>query len=198
MNKDLTTMNHRGIYTISCTGRVTHHIGAFEPEDGASHNFAQVHLLYPLTAVNTRLQRQSVTAGRAQNELNRQIMTELTDHMDPHNRYASIYRTAQQGFAESPDATHLRIRQIPGGPDPRRYNLPTDSTEIAAVVLNDQDPIHDGRDMWVQRRMPGPGGVQQLHRVSEMHRSFLPMHYPLMHPNGEDGWHGAIPLKDAD
>lgn len=55
-------------------------------------------------------------------------------------------------------------------------------------------PCHDGRDLWVQRRDAANG----LHRVSELGRTFLPMHYPLMHPNGEDGWHGAIPLKRAD
>jgi hypothetical protein len=148
MKKDLQTINHRGVYTIRATGRVTHRMGAFEPEEGDTHNFAQVYLLGPISAVDTRLQHQSVIAGRAINGLYRGVMTALTSHMNEYNQYVRIYRTAHQRFAESPDATHLRIRQVPGGPDPRRYNLPTDTTtEIAAVILNEQDPIHDGRDL---------------------------------------------------
>jgi hypothetical protein len=80
-SKDLTTMNHRGIYTISCIGRVTHSIGAFEPEKGASHHFAQVYLLNALTAVNARLQHRSVAGDRAQNELNREIMITLAEDL---------------------------------------------------------------------------------------------------------------------
>lgn len=199
MKKDLTTLNHRGIYTIRSNGRVTHKMGAFEPEEGDTHNFAQCYLLDPLSAVETRLQHQSVVAGHAVNSLDRGVMTALTDHINEHNKYNGMYDTAQQRFAESPDATHLRIRQVPGGPDPRRYNLPThETTDIAAVILNDQDPIHDGRDLWLKRKIPrGANGELELHRVSELHSSYLALHYPLLHPNGEDGWHTGIPLKGA-
>jgi TATA-binding protein-associated factor Taf7 len=31
----------------------------------------------------------------------------------------------------------------------------------------------------------------------ELHSSYLALHYPLLHPNGEDGWHTSIPLKGA-
>lgn len=195
MDRDLTTLNHRGVYTLRANGRIYHHLGAFEPNNNvpADHNFAQIYLLDPAVAAQERIQRQSVIQGRPMDPLNVGIMTELSQYMHDHNHYARIYRTSRERFAQSPDATALRIRQVQGGHDPRRYNLPLDTTEIAAVMVDGPMPCHDGRDLWVQRRNADNG----LHRVSELGRTFLPMHYPLMHPNGEDGWHGGIPLKDA-
>jgi hypothetical protein len=126
-------------------------------------------------------------------------MTALNDHLNEYNKYVGVYDTAQQRFAASPDATHLRIRQVPGVPDPRRSNLRTDgTTNIAAVILNGQDPVHDGRDLWVKRKIPrGENGELGLERVSELHSSFLALHYPLLHRNGEDGWRTGIPLEGA-
>ncbi|KAI5452038.1 hypothetical protein NCC49_001334 [Naganishia albida] len=196
MERDLTTLNHRGVYTLRCNGRIYHHIGAFEPADDmpAHHNFAQLYLLDPVTAALERLQRQSVVQGRVIDPLDPHIMNALTNHMHEFNQNARIYRTGRKRFEASPDATALRIRQVQGGQDPRRYNLPLDTTEIAAVVVDGPMPCQDGRDLWVERRDAGNG----LHRVSELGRTFMGLHYPLMHPNGEDGWYTGIPLKGAN
>lgn len=31
-------------------------------------------------------------------------------------------------------------------------------------------------------------------QVSELHKTYLALHFPLIHPHGEDGWHTLIPL----
>lgn len=126
MDRDLTTLNHRGVYTLRTNGRIYHHIGAFEPANNvpAAHNFAQIYLLGPTAAAPERLQRQSVVQGRVIDSLHAGTMTALSQYMHDNNHYARIYRTSRERFAQSPDATALRIRQVPGGHDPRRYNLP--------------------------------------------------------------------------
>ena len=73
--------------------------------------------------------------------------------------------------------------QLQQGNDPRRYNLPT-VEEIAAVVPGDgSENVRVERDIIV--RLQGGG----LRRISNLHPSYLPLHYVLFFPHGEEGWH---------
>ena len=73
--------------------------------------------------------------------------------------------------------------------DARRYNLPT-VEEIAAVVPGDgSENVRAHRDIIL--RLQGGG----LRRISNLHPSYLPLHYVLFFPHGEEGWHLDIPLQ---
>lgn len=78
------------------------------------------------------------------------------------------------------------------GADVRRYNLPT-VEEVAAIVPGD-----GSRDTRVDRdiivRLQGGG----LRRISNLHPSYLPLHYVLFFPRGEEGWHLDIPLQQQN
>lgn len=169
-------------------GRVGHLLGAFAPDDDGLHKFAQIYMLDNETAVETRLNhilsRRDTRVG-----LNRRIAEELQVFLPEHNYYARVYMTAHERFLENPDATVLCIRQVEGGPDPRRYNRPTENTEVTAVFIGENDQQNRGRDLWLQRRDMPP------YRVSELHKTFLPMHFPLIHPHGENVWHTFNPLS---
>jgi hypothetical protein len=41
-----------------------------------------------------------------------------------------------------------------------------------------------------------PGGG--LHHISNLHPFYLPLHYVLLFPNGEVGWHLDIPLQQQN
>lgn len=187
MKQDMSTWGPQGIYHLRVNGRVGHLLGAFEPEDDGLHRFAQIYLLDNEAAVATRvnhiLNRRDTRIG-----LDRQIVEELQTFLATHNYYARVYKTAHERFLENPDATVLCIRQVEGGPDPRRYNRPTENAEIAAVFIGETDKQDRGRDLWKQRRNAPP------FRVSELHKIFLFTYFPLTHPHGEDGWHMFIPL----
>ena len=78
------------------------------------------------------------------------------------------------------------------GNDPRRYNLPT-VEEIAAIVPGDgSQDVRVDRDIVL--RLQGGG----LRRISNLHPSYLPLHYVLFFPHGEQGWHLDIPLQNAN
>jgi hypothetical protein len=124
--------------------------------------------------------------------LDREIVMQLQQYFSRNNYNAREYRTAQERFLESPDATVLSIRQVEGGPDPRRYNMPRDNTEIAAVFIGEAEKQDRGRDLWIQRKGNGPP-----FQVSELHKTYLALHFPLIHPHGEDGWHTLIPITDG-
>jgi hypothetical protein len=65
--------------------------------------------------------------------------------------------------------------------------LPT-ASEIAAVIPGDgSEEVSDHRDIVVH--LQGGG----LHRMSHLNLAYSPLHYVLLFPHGEDGWHKDIP-----
>ena len=78
------------------------------------------------------------------------------------------------------------------GIDERRYNLPT-VEEVAAIVPGDgSQNVRVGHDIILC--LQGGG----LRRISNLHPSYLPLHYVLFFPYGEEGWHLEIPLQNQN
>ena len=75
------------------------------------------------------------------------------------------------------------------GADARRYNLPT-VEEIAAIVPGDGSQA-TGVDRDIIVHLQGGG----LCCISNLHPSYLPLHYVLFFPRGKEGWHLDIPLQ---
>ena len=68
------------------------------------------------------------------------------------------------------------------------YNPPT-SSDVAAIMIGDgydQNPTN--RDICLRLHN------KQLQRISETHPSYDSLHYVLLFPRGDDGWHINIPL----
>jgi hypothetical protein len=72
--------------------------------------------------------------------------------------------------------------------DLRCYNLPTAGDEVTAIIPGDgSEERSDHRDIILRLRGGG------LRRISQLHPSYSSLHYVLLFPHGEDGWHPAIP-----
>ena len=68
--------------------------------------------------------------------------------------------------------------------DLRRYNLPTANDEVAAIIPEDGSEVRsDSHDIILRLRGGG------LRRISQIHPSYSTLHYVLLFPHGEDGWH---------
>ena len=80
----------------------------------------------------------------------------------------------------------LHVQQ---GIDAKRYNLPT-VEEIAAIIPGDGSQ-NTRVDCDIVLHLQGGG----LHRISNLHPSYLSLHYILFFPHGEEGWHLDIPLQ---
>ena len=63
-----------------------------------------------------------------------------------------------------------------------RYNLPT-CNEVALIALNDET---ESTDVLLYRK---DGNMQ---RISNVHRCYDSLHYILLFPYGEDGWHSGL------
>lgn len=79
-----------------------------------------------------------------------------------------------------------------GVPDRRRYNRPTQESEIGVIIVgggsDDEAPL-SGRDIVVHFQ------DSSTDRVSAMNQFYDPLHYVLLFPFGEEGW--SIETKDV-
>lgn len=81
-------------------------------------------------------------------------------------------------------ALDLVIRADTGDVDQWRYNLPTAAGEVAALLPG--EPVAGPRDIVIQTT------DGQLQRISESNAAYEPLHFPLMVPAGDAGWHLGI------
>jgi len=81
---------------------------------------------------------------------------------------------------------HVNLQQ-----DQRTHNLPT--AEEIAVIIPEEGVHHamDNRDVVLRAR----GG--QLEQISQNSPSYAALHYVLLFPKGENGWHPRIPICGA-
>lgn len=192
MKRDRSTEGQHGMYSIRAQGRIGHNIGSLLPQGNEPHCFAQIYLLDTERAVETRLQHHMIRQQDTTIGLDRSIVQDLQLFYQQHNYYASAYRTAHRRFLENPDVSAILIRQVTRGPDSRCFNMPADSSEVAMVIVGDGERMDNGRDVMVHRH-----DRRHPEAVSELHPSFLPLHFPIIHPFGEQGWSMGIPVADG-
>ncbi len=66
--------------------------------------------------------------------------------------------------------------------------MPT-ADEVVALMVGDGSEAVDRRDVILAQQ----AGLFQC--ISELHVGYMALHYPLLFPYGEDGWHPNIPLN---
>ena len=75
--------------------------------------------------------------------------------------------------------------------DPHCHNLPT-TDEIAVILPGDGTPEGESRDIILHQKHGG------LRRISDAHPTYAPLHYALLSPRGELGWHWNILIRRED
>ena len=76
--------------------------------------------------------------------------------------------------------------------DRRRYNLPgAASREIAVIIPGDGEQSREPRDIILRLRGGG------LRRINEMSPAYHALHFVLLFPSGQLGWHPEIPFADG-
>jgi hypothetical protein len=116
------------------------------------------------------------------------IIQQVLDQSHP---YIPLYRQAFEIMRDKPPEEHhnvaIRLR-AERDQDLRRYNLPTANNEVAVIIPGDgSEERSDHRDIVL--RLKGGG----LRRISHLNPSYSTLHYVLLFPRGEDGWHIRIP-----
>jgi hypothetical protein len=112
------------------------------------------------------------------------------------NPYVEVLKMARDIMATECAPMDLKLRLITSRTkDARQYNVPT-TDEVVALMVGDGSEAVDRRDVVLAQR------ASPFQRISELHVGYMALHYPLLFPYSEDGWHPNIPLNgviaDAD
>ncbi|XP_039483518.1 uncharacterized protein LOC120446564 [Drosophila santomea] len=116
----------------------------------------------------------------------RQFVSELQTFFHQLNELVRLFKI---GIDRMPSDNHkiiIKADRSPLGEHARRFNAPT-IDDVAIVIVGDQ---FQSRDIVLHRR------IEQLLRVSELHRSYDALQYPLFYWNGDDTYNINIPMID--
>nr|KYP72056.1 hypothetical protein KK1_011343 [Cajanus cajan] len=170
------------------SGENYHRIGSLLPNPGEQPKFSQLYIYDTENEVTNKIF--IARMDKNSNPLHTEIVSDIKEMLDSHNPYVQTYRMLQDRLKES-NACNLKLRIIgKRGKDGRRYNLPITS-EVASLVVGDFDVGNGEKDIILETQQ---GYLQQIFVVSY---AYLPLHYPLMFPRGEDGYSDDIPLNEA-
>ncbi|CAN1172160.1 hypothetical protein LINPERPRIM_LOCUS30907 [Linum perenne] len=109
----------------------------------------------------------------------------IDDMLQEHNCLVQSFHRIRSSLLEETSRT-LRVRIVGSRIESdRRYDLPTE-VELAGLIPDDFQPDHEDRDIIVQSRSTG------LMRITSMNPKYDALHFPLLFPHGEDGFHLGI------
>ena len=183
-NRRIVTHNHRGSgpYSFRIQGELCHWSGSLAPSEGEEPVFAQLYIYNPATALEARRRNNS---GR--NPLTLQTLQDVLWDSHP---YAAIYRHAHELLLQDGSAEcSIKLHCIG---DKRRYNLPI-ANEVAVIIPGNEDAEATGpRDIILHRRLD----IGTLQSLYDGHPAYACLHYVLLFPTGQHGWHWGLRLRN--
>ncbi|CAN0874970.1 ATP-dependent DNA helicase PIF1 [Linum grandiflorum] len=174
-------LNSRGPYSLVLNGENYHYMGSLLPPEGQPPRYTQLYLHDPTSEIEDRL---AGVSGSARN-LDPDLMADLKDMIDTHNVLAQNFRRVRDELQE-PSNNNLRLRITGARVERNRmYELPT-GTELAGLIPGDFTPDQDDRDIIINNKETG------LKRITSLNPLFDSLHFPLLFPHGNDGFHNRI------
>ncbi|CAN1254543.1 ATP-dependent DNA helicase PIF1 [Linum perenne] len=159
-------------------------MGSLLPPPGQPPKYAQLYVFDPSEEVEHRL----TNFSGPNRQLLPSIVNELQLMLDETNVLVQSFRRIRSSLSE-PENNNLRLRivgsRIAGA---RQYELPT-GCELAGLIPDDFQPDREERDIIVHTRQSG------LLRITNLNPKYDALHFPLLFPHGEDGFHLGIALK---
>lgn len=167
-------------------GQLCHRSGALVANPGKAPCYAQLYVYDPAAALQERMNRND--------RLREDTMLLLQNTLSTCHQYAPIYKHAFEVLSDYGDVEDVSVRlRVMPGQDRRRYNLPT--AEEVAFILPGNNTEADSRDIILRKRMPTDIA---LYRISDGHPAYAPLHYVLLFPHGDHGWHQELYMYQPD
>src|SRR6202050_1525748 len=184
---DQTILNGRGPYSFRMHGALHHKMGALHPHNPQRPSYAQLYIYDPQAALAARNSRNP--------NLDHVLMGELQDMLNINNPFVPLYKQAHQIMRESPAESQHNLQMaivLEQGADCHQYNLPT-VDEVAAIIPGTgEEDIDRHRDIVLHYK---DGGTKH---VSHLHPLYAPLHYVLLFPKGNQGWHRHINIVQQE
>ena len=117
--------------------------------------------------------------------LDKTTVLQLQHMLRLHNPYITVFMTARERLVLNENISlclkTIDVRHC----DHRRYNRPT-ASEVAIIMPGTGEEQVDRRDIILQARSG------RFKRISELHSAYCALRYPLLFPNGQQGWYPNI------
>lgn len=154
-------------------GQMCHLIGPLEPQNQRQPSFLQI---YFMDGEDQILRRSNITDGLCQNTL-----LDIQDALSENHKYVRELKCAYE-FARTENMADFKIvineAARPPGSHERTYNAPA-LKEVAILMPN--NPVGQ-RDIVLHTRN------DRLQRISELHKAYDCLQYPILLPFGNDCW----------
>ncbi|CAN1225238.1 hypothetical protein LINPERPRIM_LOCUS2457 [Linum perenne] len=174
-------LNSRGPYSLVLCGENYHYMGSLLPPEGKKPRYSQLYVHDPTFEVQNRV----ANVSSAEGILKESVVDDLRHMLDEYNVLARSFRQVREAL-QQPQNQNLRLRitgaRVPNG---REYALPTGS-ELAGLIPGDFEPSSEDRDIIVNNCETG------LTRITSLNPLFDSLHFPMLFPHGNDGFHTTI------
>ena len=188
-----------GLQCFQIHGALYHLAGPLQHPTNMRPQFAQVFLYDPEDAIE---QLRIRPGGHALSEaIEVVLLQQLLEMLHSYNPFIAMYRTAHERMQEAianVSTEQLRLILNPRmelicatGADQRRHNVPV-ANEFA-MIIPDEYGVASVRDIVLAYRNGGDQSAYQT--ISSTHAEYTPLHYTLLFPYGEHGWHWALRLQ---
>ncbi|XP_029655167.1 uncharacterized protein LOC115228835 [Octopus sinensis] len=161
--------------TFKVLGQVYHRMGSLLPSEGEDFKFLQIYFI-------DNHEEQSNRRCLADSRLRGNIISSLQNMLQMCNTYISSFRSVLRSTADEDCKVIIHADRTPANEHNRRYNAPT-SNQVGILIVGQH---YDSRDIIINKRSTG------LMRISETHRSYDALQYPLLFPRGEDGYNFKV------
>ncbi|XP_063949879.1 uncharacterized protein LOC135152724 [Daucus carota subsp. sativus] len=187
-NVDHSINKGRGPYVYRLNGQNHHVFGSLIPDDGDTPKFCQLYIYDTNNEVNNRLRWVNVADGQV---VDAEVVDGLIQMLDENNELVKKFRMARDRW-ENNDLVDLKLELKVCRSQSGRENHISPSDEVAGIMVGSSSNTTPDRDIIIEPKMG------KLKRVSYVHPKFMALQYPLLFPNGEDGYHDKIPFNSAD
>ncbi len=176
-----------GPYSFKIHGGLYHSMGTLHPQEGRRPSYAQLYIYDEQAALAARNIRNP--------NLNHALMADLQDMLIANNPLVPLYKQAYQIMQETPpelqDNVRVSIVMQPGD-DPRRYNLPTANDVAAIIPGSGEEDVNEHRGIILRHKNGG------LKTISHLNLLYSPLHYVMLFPKGDHGWHTKIDIVQPE
>ncbi|XP_063942349.1 uncharacterized protein LOC108207194 [Daucus carota subsp. sativus] len=186
---DHSIKNGSSPYVYRLNGQNHHLFGSLIPNDGDDPKFCQLYIYNTENEVQNMLLWVDVSNGQT---VDTEIVEGLLRMLDETNELVKYFRMARDRFVEQP-VQDLKImmkvcRSVTG-----RENFIVPSNKVGAIMVGDLEDTCGERDIIVETKS------KKLERITDIHPKLISLQYPMLFPNGEDGYHDDIPyVKTAN
>lgn len=164
-------VSHNYPTTFTVQGQIYHRFGSLLPIRDQPHSFLQIYFMGDHVAEAER--RCNAIPG-----VSRNIVDGLQQILHAHNKLVRSFKTAIEQWPANDLKVIIRADHRPPGEHERRYNSPV-VDEVAVVIVGNE---FESRDIVLIQRDGTPV------RVSETHRYYDALQYPLIFWKGQEGY----------